>query len=532
MWEIPHQLLDYPLHFIGVEGTEAMIGKYALELDKNFKEVTQEIVPYVNFADGSSSIVLKESVREKNVTFFTDPFGKYSPKSIKPNDRFFHELALIQCAKNHWAKQITMRCISQHSSDTELSLIKYNETALFENVFGPAYSIPKAIVPSTSFLTPEADFVKETINDFQTRDRLYPFKKEKIHLIGTQDTQWITESIKQYLSSALWDDIITSEISYYKESDIGITEIDLKESFVDKHVYVIGDVNGKKCVEGVNTITYNDRLMQQFLLLKHAREYKATTINFIPTCFPYSREDKPSQWGLRERVKRQPSLAQYMIAMIEHFGVDYCITMDIHNPAVINSSAHTKFVNLYTWRAIQHVLDLLNLPDKDSAALAPMDEGWGKKVAAIAKDLNIQNLTVIKTRNELKINTVDEISVFWDVQWKDILIHDDILDTWWSLLKLIEKLYALGARSINVVITHGMFNTDKDGIEAIAKLQALYDQKKFGKIYITNTIYRDKEFYPDWVEIIDAAPNFADPIWSIYSRKKINYNRLREPVNC
>lgn len=514
--------LDYSLHVIWVEGTEHIVQQMLLELGHKFSAISHEIVPYVNFADGSTSIVLKESVREKNVFFVTDPFGRYSPIGIKPNDRFFHELALIQCVKNHWAKQIIMWWIPQHINETEISLIQYNETAFFENVFGPAYSIKNSSPHITSLLAPEDNFVKWIIKIFEMQNRLAPSKREKIHLIGTQDTVWLLESIENYLIKFLWSDVVTSEISYYTESNVWLTQLDLKESFVDKHVYILSDVNGKMHVDGTKNITYNDRLMQQFLLLKYAREYWAKTVNLIPTCFPYSREDKPSQWGLRERVKRQPSLAQYMIAMIEHFWVDYCITMDIHNPAVINSSAHTKFVNLYTWWGIQHVLDLLNLPDKNSIAIAPMDEWWWKKIAAIAKDLKIRNLTVIKTRDESKINTVDEISVFWDVEWKDILIHDDILDTWWSLVKLIERLHTLGARSINIVITHGMFNND-----AIAKLQALHDQKKFGKIYVTNTIYRDKEFYPDWVEVIDAAPNFADPIRSIYSRESINYNKLR-----
>jgi phosphoribosylpyrophosphate synthetase len=55
-----------------------------------------------------------------------------------------------------------------------------------------------------------------------------------------------------------------------------------------------------------------------------------------------------------------------------------------------------------------------------------------------------------------------------------------------------------------------MFNND-----AIQKLQALHDHGLFQRLYITNTIYRDKEFYPEWVKIIDASRNFADPIKSI-----------------
>ena len=94
-----------------------------------------------------------------------------------------------------------------------------------------------------------------------------------------------------------------------------------------------------------------------------------------------------------------------------------------------------------------------------------------------------------------------------------------MLDTGGSLVKLIEELHKCGARSINVVITHGMFNKD-----AISKLKVLHDAEYFENIYISNTVYRDKEVYPDFVKIIDAAKNFTDPIKSIYLGESINYN--------
>lgn len=514
------QKFNNKLHLIGVGGTEILIDKLKLQLSENFKDITQEVIPYMNFANGETKIEFKESVRERIVYLLTDRYGIYSPLTTKYNDKLMQEFFLIQCAKNHGAKQIGMLWVPQYSEPGEESLSMYNEKELFESVFGLPYSLKRDFkISGTHHLSPKTNAVKNIIKEFDMKNRMSTPAQEKIHLIGTQDTAWLVESMKQYLISTLWEGVVTSEVSLYKESNIWVTQIDLKERVENKHVYVIGDVNGKKRVEGTDTITYNDRLVQQFLLLKHARDYRAKTVNYIPTCFPYSRQDKPSQWWLKERVTREPSLAQFMLDIIEYFGVDYCITMDIHNPAVVNNSRTTKFVNLYTWRAVQHVLNILKTKWKISPSIAPMDEWWLKKIAAIAKDLKVNNLTVIKSRDYSKISAVDEIAVFGEVKDKDILVHDDMLDTGGSLLKLIEKLNELGARSINIVITHGMFNKD-----AIGKIQALYEQGKFEKIYVTNTVYRDPEFYPEWVEVIDAAVNFADPIRSIYSSEKINYN--------
>lgn len=146
-----------------------------------------------------------------------------------------------------------------------------------------------------------------------------------------------------------------------------------------------------------------------------------------------------------------------------------------------------------------------------------MDE-WGlKKVSSISKDIGLDYLTVLKKRDYSNPNTVDEMFVHGDVQWKNIIIHDDILDTWGSLIKLIEELNKRNPQSINVTITHGMFNKD-----SVAKLTKLYDEGKFENIYITNTIYR--EIYPPFVKIIDVAPIFADAIKNIFMWWSINYN--------
>lgn len=518
----PGQKLTFndKLHIIGVEGTDAIVNKIVSQLGEHFKNISQEIVPYKGFANWETKVELKESVRGKFTYLVRDRHGKYSSNpEVKYNDRLMQELLLVECAQNHWAKGISMWGISESHKKWGSFLPIYNQAEAFQSIFGPMYSTNILETNNIDLINPETTFVQNVIKEFEVKDRMLPTTKEKIHLIGTQDTMLLVASMRQYLIDTLWDDVVSSETSLYKESKQGITEIDLEDSFIGKHVYLVGDVNGKKNVDDLN-ISYNDKLIQLFLLAKYARDYSAKTVNIIPTCFPYSRQDKPTQWGLKERVIREPSSAQLMIDIMQKtFGVDYCLTMDIHNPAVINNSTESNFVNLYTWWMIQHVSNILKVNGKENLIIAPMDEWWLKKVSSIAKDLKFNYLTVIKTRDYSKINAVDEIFVHGDVKGKDILIHDDILDTWGSLIKLLQKLHELGARSVNIAITHGMFNRD-----ALQKLQVLHDQWLFENIYVTNTIYRDTERYPDFVKVVDASINFADPIKSIYSWESINYN--------
>ncbi len=337
--------------------------------------------------------------------------------------------------------------------------------------------------------------------------------KEKLHIIGTQDTKHLVASLVAILQRD-FQDTITYEYVDYQEFANGEIKVVLDESVRGKHVYVVWDVNGHHNSDTYH-IKYNDRLVQLLLILQCAKNHWSKTVNVIPTCFPYSRQDKPIQWWLKERVSREPSSAQFMIDIFQDLlTTDYCITIDIHNPAVINNSRKTNFVNLYTGWFVQQVI---TKSKKDNVVLSPMDEWWLKKVSSVSKDLALDYLTVLKKRDYSQPNTLDEIFVHGSIAWKNIIIHDDILDTWGSLIKLIEEINKKNPQSINVTITHGMFNKD-----AISKLTRLYHEKKFEAIYVTNTIYREE--YPEFVQIIDVAPIFADAIKNIFMWWSINYN--------
>jgi len=493
-------------HVIWVQGMETKTQKIVEKLANNFLDVSYEIVPDQKFANGETQIKLKESVREKymhlvsNITTYPDGFLS----SYKFNDLLMRDILIRQAAITHGAKWLSI------------------DTIPYYNIEKQTHALTPEILPVCDEENPNLE--ENIIGYFEKKKRMFPLQQEKIHLIGTQDTANIVNAMQQYLISELGNHVVSSEISLYKESKRWMTYVDFQYPVENKHVYVVGDVNGLAPIENL-TVSYNDRLMQILLLAHWAKKYRAKTQNVVLDCFPYSRQDKPIQWGLNERVIREPSSAQFIIDIMQKFlWVDYCLTMDIHNPAIINSSNETNFVNLYTWWMVQQVATVLKKQGKD-LVLSPMDEWWLKKISSISKDLKFNYLTVLKKRDYSEESKIEEIFVYGDIEGKDILIHDDILDTWGSLIKLVEKLHTLGVRSINIAITHGMFNKD-----AIEKLRVLYEQGLFENIYVTNTVYRDPSFYPDFVKVIDASRNFADPIKSIYLWKSINYNYWVTPA--
>jgi len=143
--------------------------------------------------------------------------------------------------------------------------------------------------------------------------------------------------------------------------------------------------------------------------------------------------------------------------------------------------------------------------------LSGADQWWDKKVSGIAKEYWLQKIIVIKDRDYSKKNSVNTIDIYWDIEWKDILIHDDILDTWWTLCSLLEEMLKKKPKSINIAITHWQFNG-----EAFEKLEKIIKKSEWiiEKVYITNSI--NKSNLPEYVEVINTDDIIANNIFSIF----------------
>ena len=318
------------------------------------------------------------------------------------------------------------------------------------------------------------------------------------------------------------DHILSYEINTYNEfADEETTIWELKHSVYGKHVRIVIDVNGNKSVIGKKGnplhVKYNDRLVQWLFLGNAARVHGWKTVNYISTGMPYGREDKFPDAGLKETAKRSSASAHFFLDIVKQLlAPDYYVTMDAHNPAIFKWNENTKCVNLYTWWAVQKAVQLIGRPN---VLLAPTDQWGDKKVEAISHDLWLDYINVIKRRSKKENNVVDDIIVVGDITGRDILIHDDILDTGGTFEILVRKLWELGKpKSISAVITAWLFNS-----WAIEKLTTLHNEWLMTTLYITNAVYR--ESYPDFVVVLDAAPNFAEVIEAAFVGRSINFNK-------
>lgn len=81
---------------------------------------------------------------------------------------------------------------------------------------------------------------------------------------------------------------------------------------------------------------------------------------------------------------------------------------------------------------------------------------WAKK--RFGKEFpNNEKILLSKTRkNDERIITIKE----WDPEWKDVILVDDLIQTWWTLIKSTDELRAKWAKSVSAFATHWVFPND------------------------------------------------------------------------
>lgn len=352
-----------------------------------------------------------------------------------------------------------------------------------------------------------------------------------IHFIVTEDRVELVNAIKEKLQILLWDHPIESQVLPYAYFKDKTPNDQLNESVRGKHVYILSDIYSDAANKEGYISWPDDRYIVSKWIQRATQNFGAKTINVLYPAFPYARDDKFDHMWCASHVTRKPNFASMVIEDCLQRWLNYMITHDIHNLATLSvpkfGGTNTNFISLWYGRMIQEVMKKTWLNNKNTI-LSWTDEWSVKKIVAACKDLWVNHLTSIKTRDYTKPNSVSKIEVYGNVIDKDIILYDDILDTGWTLITCLKEIWNKKGKpnSVNLLISHGLFNGDS--------LQQLLEAHKawlFTKLYITNSVLRtqletffEEHNYPSFIETIDLSTIFAHTIASIAQEKDINYN--------
>jgi ribose-phosphate pyrophosphokinase len=212
----------------------------------------------------------------------------------------------------------------------------------------------------------------------------------------------------------------------------------------------------------------NENLMELIIMVDALKRASASRISAVIPYFGYARQDR------RPRSSRVPITAKVVANMLQAVGVDRVLTMDLHADQ-IQGFFDIPVDNIYASPVLLGDLRAKNYSD---LLLVSPDVGGVVRARALAKQLNCDMAIIDKRRP--KANVSEVMHVIGDIDGRNCVIMDDMIDTAGTLVKAAEVLKERGAKSVYAYCTHPIFSGP--AIERIAKGNAL------DEVVVTNTI--------------------------------------------
>ena len=190
-----------------------------------------------------------------------------------------------------------------------------------------------------------------------------------------------------------------------------------------------------------STFTPLDNLMELLLMVDAAKRASAHKIIAVMPYFGWARQD-------RKDKPRVPIGAKLVADMLSVAGIDRLITMDLHADQ-IQGFFNVPVDHLYGSLICIPYIASLNLPN---LPIATPDAGGSKRAALFAKKLNVPLVLCNKTR--ARANVVESIQIIGDVQGKDVVLVDDMVDTAGTITEAANQMLKAGANSVRAIASH------------------------------------------------------------------------------
>ena len=239
----------------------------------------------------------------------------------------------------------------------------------------------------------------------------------------------------------------------------------------------------------------NDNLMEVLILIDAFKRASAGRINAVIPYYGYARQD-------RKTKAREPITAKLVANLLTVAGADRVLSMDLHAGQIQGyfdiPVDHLSGVPILA----DYFKDIV---DKETVIVSP-DLGGVTRARNFANLLDLP-IAIIEKRRP-KANVSEVMNVIGDIEGKNVVIVDDIIDTAGTITKAAQVLKNFGAKSVFACATHPVLSGP-----AVERIQ----DSVIERFIITNTIPLEEKKIGK-IEAVSVAPIFAEAI------KRIHYN--------
>ncbi len=254
-------------------------------------------------------------------------------------------------------------------------------------------------------------------------------------------------------------------------------------------------------IQSTSPPAVNTNLMELLIMIDALKRASAGRITAVIPYYGYARQD-------RKAKARDPISAKLVADLLETSGVDRVLTMDLH------ASQIQGYFNV----PVDHLLGLQILGDyfvnrkiEDLVIVSP-DLGSVTRARTFANRLNCEIAIIDKRRP--KDNEVEIMSLIGDVEGKNVIIIDDMIDTAGTITQGAMALKKHGAKHIIACCTHPVLSGP-----AIERLR----ESDISEVIVLDTIeLTESQKQLEKLEIISVAKLFGESICRIYSNESVS----------
>lgn len=254
---------------------------------------------------------------------------------------------------------------------------------------------------------------------------------DKIALLSLNGNKPLAKRISDYLGIPLLD----ASVSHFSDGEINIQ---INESIRGRDVYIIHSVSDP----------VNDNFMELMIAVDALRRASADKITCVLPYFAYTRSDRKSR-------SREPISAKLFANMLELGSVDRVIALDMHADQIQGffdiPVDHLRAMPIFA----SYFEKKIKNPD-DFVFVAP-DHNSTKRARSLAEVFGSQ-IAIVDQRSTEDEEVVPDI--IGDVDGKQCVIVDDLIDTGTRMVNSAKAVQAAGAKTISAAATHPIFSKD------------------------------------------------------------------------
>lgn len=307
----------------------------------------------------------------------------------------------------------------------------------------------------------------------------------EIKIIAGNASKELAQKVADYIGVPM----AKCEVGTFSDGEISVN---ISETVRGCDVFVIQSTNSP----------VNDNLMELLIMIDALRRASAGRVTAVIPYYGYARQD-------RKAKARDPITAKLVANLITAAGADRVLTMDLH-AAQIQGYFDIPLDHLQGGKILADYFNTKNI--EDLVVVSP-DLGSVTRSRKFANDLNGDVPIAIIDKRRPKANVCEVMNIIGEVEGKNVILLDDMIDTAGTIVNAANALKEFGAKDVYACCTHGVLSGP--AFERI-------NNSAIEELVMLNTIKLPENIDKKKFKSISVAPIFAEAIKRIYNDEPIS----------